>query len=99
MSRTYFDGPAYEPTQDRERLTKQHEVIKNLMLDGVWRTLDQIAKITGFPPASVSAQLRHLRKPRFGSYIVDRRSLGGGLNEYRVTRPLQEHGQEQKAAA
>lgn len=54
------------------------------MSDGVWRTLDQISEVTGDPPASVSAQLRHLRKPRFGAYLVEKRYVSRGLFEYRV---------------
>jgi len=80
----YFDGPAYEPTLDCERLSKQHERLKALMLDGKWRTLGRIADEIHAPESSVSAQLRHLRKPRFGSYTVERRRVEGGLWEYRV---------------
>jgi len=54
------------------------------MKDGTWRTLAEISETTGDPPASVSAQLRHLRKPRFGGYTVDRRHMGGGLYQYRL---------------
>jgi hypothetical protein len=38
-----------------------------------WLTLDELAKLTHYPPASISAQLRHLRKPRFGGFVVDKR--------------------------
>ena len=55
-----------------------------LMKDGRPRSLRVIARQTGDPEASVSAQLRHLRKPRFGSYKVDKRPEGGGLYYYRV---------------
>jgi hypothetical protein len=41
--------------------------------------------LTGAPPASVSAQLRHLRKPRFGGFTVEKRYLRDGLYTYRVT--------------
>jgi len=52
--------------------------------------LSEIAAAAGDPEASVSAQLRHLRKPRFGSYVVEKRPRGdrsAGLFEYRVSRP------------
>ena len=81
------DGPAYVPERDWSRLTGQMIRVRSLMLDGQWRTLSAISEATGDPPASVSAQLRHLRKERFGSHIVDRRHLGNGLFEYRVTVP------------
>ena len=83
----HFNGPEYDPARDRERLTSQHIRIRDLMLDGRWRTIRQIAQATGDKSeSSVSAQLRHLRKPRFGSYTVERRHLGDGLYEYRVLR-------------
>jgi hypothetical protein len=79
-----FAGPAYDPPQDFLRLLSQHERIKRLVLDGEWRTLRQIAAATGEPEASVSAQLRHLRKPSWGGYKVEKRRVSGGLWEYRV---------------
>lgn len=82
----HFDGPDYKPTLDRARLSGQHERIREYMLGhGCWRTLREIADALDYPEASVSAQLRHLRKPRFGSYRVDRRR-GGARWEYRVRR-------------
>jgi hypothetical protein len=87
---SHFNGEAYNQLLDHARLTKQHERIKSAMLDERWRTLDEIAQITGDPAASISAQLRHLRKPRFGSHVVEKRRRGDpslGLYEYRVLRP------------
>lgn len=80
-----FDGPDYVHGRDRKRLAKQHEAIRDLMLDGVPRTLAEIEAETGYPPASISAQLRHLRKERFGSFNVRKRHRGDaslGLYEY-----------------
>ena len=37
---------------------------------------------TGDPEASVSAQLRHMRKERFGQHFVAREYLGNGLYSY-----------------
>lgn len=83
---TDFDGKTYVPSLDRKRLTLQLDVVKNLMADGVWRTLAQIEDITGAPQASISARLRDLRKERFGGYRVDRtRSPTLGTWWYRVT--------------
>ena len=79
-----FAGADYDPGRDDARLSGQMERIFDLMRDGAWRTLADIAEITSDPPASVSAQLRHLRKPRFGGYAVERRHLGEGLYQYRV---------------
>lgn len=85
-----FDGPAYDPELDKDRLKNQLGRIYNLMRDHKWRTLDEIHEKTGEPAASVSAQLRHLRKPRFGTYRVEKRHRGDpehGLFEYRVLPP------------
>ena len=59
------------------QLRKQREVIRDVMLSAgqcaTWLTLDELAKLTHYPPASISAQLRHLRKPRYGAYAVVKR--------------------------
>ena len=84
----YFDGPEYDEARDLERLSRQNERILKLMRDSVWRTLAEISDITGDPPASVSAQLRHLRKPRFGAHLVERTHVSRGLYRYRVIENL-----------
>lgn len=91
-----FDGPAYEPAHDFARLTGQIQRVYDHMKDGHWRTLRELAAATGDPEASVSAQLRHLRKPKFGGYQVDRQSRGdraSGLWEYRLHVPLASAGE------
>ena len=77
-----FDGADYQPLRDDPRLNTQYKRIFRLMRDGVARTLSQIAKDTGDPEASVSAQLRHMRKERFGWHFVKREYLGNGLYSY-----------------
>lgn len=81
----------------------QLEIIRELMLASSrrdeWLTLGEIALQTEFGEASISAQLRHLRKPRHGRYRVEKRrrevsaskmlaeacpSAAGGLWEYQV---------------
>ncbi len=79
-----FDGLDYEPDRDHRRLSTQLGKIFDLMADGKWRTLDEIEAATGAPASSVSAQLRHLRKPRFGGHTVEKEHLDGGLFHYRV---------------
>lgn len=81
-----FDGADYLPERDNKRLGDQLKDIYNLMSDGVWRTLSDIERITGHPQASISAQLRHLRKPRFGGFTVERRYVSHGLYEYRLLK-------------
>lgn len=88
---TLFDGPAFESAHDQARLTGQIQRIFQTMLAasylGDWLTLAEIRERTGDPEASISAQLRHLRKPRFGSHTVEKRRRGDparGLWEYRL---------------
>jgi len=38
-----------------------------------WATLAELAGETKFPPASISAQLRHLRKEKYGAWVVEKR--------------------------
>ena len=82
-----FNGPDYDPEKDQVRLTGQIRRVFDCMKDARYRTLAEIADITGDLTPSISAQLRHLRKPRFGNHIVDKRRRNGetsGLWEYRV---------------
>lgn len=84
---THFNGPDYVPERDDARLTGQLERVRNCMADGQWRTLADISRITNDPEASISAQLRHLRKKRFGSFQVSKEYLGLGLYRYRLLPP------------
>jgi hypothetical protein len=81
-----FDGADYQPRRDDDRLTGQIKRVWDCMKDSGWRTLGQISDETGDPEASVSAQLRHLRKPRFGGHDVTKEFVGNGLYRYRVIR-------------
>jgi hypothetical protein len=84
-----FDGAVYDPQFDDARLDKQLGRVWSVVQDGRWRTLREIAQQTHDPEASISAQLRHLRKPRFGGYIIKKRNRGDrvrGLYEYRCER-------------
>lgn len=83
-----FDGATYDSNHDKARLTGQMLRVFQAMMDGRWRTLNDVSLITGDPEASVSARLRDLRKNKFGAYVVDRRRRGHddvGYFEYRVT--------------
>jgi hypothetical protein len=61
---------------------RQRDVLCDVMLSAqqreTWLTLDELAKLTHYPPASISAQLRHLRKPEFGRYEVEKRQRATG---------------------
>jgi hypothetical protein len=83
----HFSGATYEAAHDQDRLAAQLERVRRLMQDGEWRTLPEIADITGDPLQSISARLRDLRKERFGGHTVNRRRRGPeryGLFEYQL---------------
>lgn len=55
--------------------------------DAGWMTLREIAELTNYGEASISAQLRHLRKPHFGGYVIVKRRREPVMNgdwEYRI---------------
>lgn len=80
-----FDGPTFDKERDSRRLGAQLSRVKDVMIDGEWRTLQRIAELA-YPASesSVSARLRDLRKPRFGGYVVNRRHVAAGIFEYQV---------------
>ena len=62
---------------------RQRDVLRDVMLSAreceTWLTLDELAKLTHYPPASISAQLRHLRKPQNGGFVVKKRPRISGV--------------------
>ena len=79
-----FDGSDYVRARDDLRLTGQILRVWSLMCDSRWRTLGEISVQIGDPESSVSAQLRHLRKERFGAHTVEKEYLADGLFSYRL---------------
>ena len=79
-----FDGHTYNHLQDSLRLHRQLGKVWNVVKNGAWFTLREIADLIGAPEASVSARLRDLRKPKFGSNTVEREYIGQGLYRYRL---------------
>jgi hypothetical protein len=79
-----FNGSDYVPERDDVRLKGQILRVWNVVQDSKWRTLREISNLTGDPEASISAQLRHLRKPRFGAHTVEKEYVNNGLFKYRV---------------
>jgi len=80
------------PARQRERdyrLRTQLETIREVMVSAAqrdsWLTLREIAAITHYGEASISAQLRHLRKPR--SAATSSRSAGGKAMRPRAVPP------------
>lgn len=78
-----YEGPVN--AADCSRLEGQTKRIFELMKDGFWRTLAEIEAVTGDPAPSVSSQLRHFRKLRFGGNIVEKRRRNNGAQwEYKL---------------
>lgn len=84
QSELRFDGADYTPERDNVRLKGQMLRIWDVMKDGQWRTLQEIANLTSDPQASISAQLRHLRKKRFGAHEIEREYIINGIYRYRL---------------
>jgi len=92
-----FTGSDYIPSLDQKRLTGQLKRIYNVMIDGEYRSLREIATLAEAPEASVSANLRNLRKEQFGSYTVNKRRRGepkNGLFEYQLLKRVVAERQE-----
>jgi len=84
-----FAGSDYNHAFDYTRLKGQLSRVFDAMKDGQFRTLSEIEAITNDPQASISAQLRHLRKARFGGHIINKRPRGSresGLFEYQLLK-------------
>lgn len=79
-----FDGSDYVRERDDVRLKGQMLRVWQCMCDEKWRSLNEISRFTGDPESSVSAQLRHLRKERFGSHTVKKEYRDYGLFVYRL---------------
>jgi hypothetical protein len=74
------EGPAIEAQasespgeEDETQLAAIRELMQRAFARGAWLTLGEIAEATEFAEASISAQLRHLRKPHHGRHRVEKR--------------------------
>lgn len=79
-----FDGDDIDQDRDKERLTGQLLRIWEVIKYGNWHTLRGLAKSTGDPEASISAQLRNFRKKKFGSHKIEKEYIENGLYRYRL---------------
>jgi hypothetical protein len=85
-------------------LKRQRDVLCDVMLSAgsceTWLTLVELSRMTQYGEASISAQLRHLRKPQYGAFVVEKRRREvaevicnvehGPVWEYRLRRELRE---------
>jgi len=80
-----FDGSDYKPDFDKVRLTKAIKKVFMFMMSNDWVSIDDIAENTGVPHSSASTHTRNLRKEKFGSWEVEKRKVGNGFFEFRLT--------------
>lgn len=79
-----FAGETYVRERDGARLTRQLDIVKAQLLDGLWHTLHELSEKTGAPEASISARIRDLKKAAHGGYTIDRVYVMRGLFRYRM---------------
>jgi len=72
MRKSLFDGPAIDRS-DIPRMTGQLKKVFELMQDGQWHTIRQVAKYAQCCEVSAGTRIRDLRKERFGGHTVKRR--------------------------
>ena len=83
-----FQGSHYNPADDEQRLTRQIGRVYAAINKADWLSLSEIADLTGDPEASISAQLRNLRKAEHGSHTIKVKRRGdrsSGLFEYKLS--------------
>lgn len=81
---TAFDGRTYDARRDYERLNGQLKAVFDVMKDGEWRTLKELAALVEGSEAALSARLRDLRKERYGAHDVKREHVEDGVWAYRL---------------
>ena len=79
-----FDGSDYVHKRDGIRLTGQLERVFDVMKSGQWISLRELSDRAKCPEASASAQMRNLRKERFGGFEVEKKYTHLGLFLYRL---------------
>ena len=68
---------------DARRLRSQREIIRDVMISAAecetWLSLAELRAITQYGEASISAQLRHLRRMENGGYSIEKRHREGAI--------------------
>ena len=73
------------------QLAAIRELMARARARGVWLSLGEIAEATEFGEASISAQLRHLRKAHHGGFRVEKRRRGEP-RRHATTRKIRDSG-------
>ncbi len=75
-------GTGFTNELDHERWRTQRDVLRDILFSaaecGAWLTLSELAALTRFPEPSIAAQLRALRTPHRGAYILAKRRRSQG---------------------
>lgn len=79
-----FGGETYDAQQDEARLTGQLGRVWDVMKDGQWHTLAELAARCDGSEAAISARIRDFRKPKFGGLTVESQRVKAGLWHYRL---------------
>ena len=80
-----FDGRHFDAEKDQVRLTAQMKGVYETLKSRAWMTVSEIESETGYPQPSISAQLRNMRKEKFGALDVrGRYRAGTRIFEYRI---------------
>jgi hypothetical protein len=70
-------GGTRRTSNARAVVPTQREVLRDVMLAagkyGAWMTLRELSRLTRYGEASISAQLRHLRRADCGGYALEKR--------------------------
>lgn len=98
-----ISGAAYEPAVDEDRLKGQMMKVFDALAVGGWWTVEEISSLIDdvwgehAPEASVSAQIRNLRKRGNGGYrIAGRYRKGLRIYEYRLEGHRSVEGEQEK---
>lgn len=81
------DGPEQGSLDGLPGAGRQLALVWDIVRDGQWHTLSELAATLNIPEQSVSARLRDLRKDEHGGWAVRRRRMDSGKFAYRVGRP------------
>ena len=101
--------PKQTSRRERTRIPTQREVLRDVMLAaakyGAWMTLRELSKLTSYGEASISAQLRHLRRARYGGFLLQKRTRSGEVVrhaehfivwEYRLSRKVERRAAQRR---
>lgn len=81
-----FHGCTFNEALDGDRLRGIRKRVFDVMKDGLWRTKEEIAAITGDKEESIGRRLRELKAMGYGYEIHRRGDPKLGIWEYKIGR-------------